>query len=247
VKREFGGIEMRYFFLPAFLLLGLTISFGQVSVQVISEKANIRTSPSTQAAIVATVAQDETLEVIESRGAWYKVKTRGHVGWINGNSVSALNPSLTLPPPGKHADWGDVNSRYGSVSTGQGSGGGIGSGQGQGSGTGNAGSTRTAATQNAMVSIDPNAPPNAPVRILYKPKATYTDIARNNNVQGTVKLKVTFLSSGQIGSVVPITSLPHGLTERAVAAAKQIRFEPKRVNGKPRSIDIVVEYTFALY
>jgi TonB family protein len=84
-------------------------------------------------------------------------------------------------------------------------------------------------------------------RIIAKPKATYTDAARTNGVQGNVRLKVTLLASGQIGPITPVTRLPHGLTEQAIAAARQIRFEPKMVNGRATSVVVTVDYGFNIY
>jgi TonB family protein len=75
----------------------------------------------------------------------------------------------------------------------------------------------------------------------------YTDEARENNVQGAVRLKITLLASGQVGNITPVTELPDGLTEQAIAAAKRIRFEPKTVNGVPVSVVINREYTFTIY
>ena len=99
----------------------------------------------------------------------------------------------------------------------------------------------------------PDGPPPAvirestPVRIIAKPKAPYTDAARQNNVQGRVTLKITFLASGQVGSVTAVTRLPYGLTENAIAAAKQIRFEPKKVNGVPVTTTMTFQYGFNIY
>lgn len=84
-------------------------------------------------------------------------------------------------------------------------------------------------------------------KITSKPKATYTEDARTNNVEGTVRLKVTLLASGQIGSIRPVTELPFGLTQQAVAAARKIKFEPKRVNGVLQSVIVTIEYNFDLY
>jgi|GEM_PF-6042080 len=83
--------------------------------------------------------------------------------------------------------------------------------------------------------------------ILSKPRATYTDAAREYNIQGTVRLKVVFLKNGVIGSIQPITELPYGLTEQAVAAARLIRFEPKKVAGEPVNVTKIVEYSFSIY
>jgi TonB family protein len=83
--------------------------------------------------------------------------------------------------------------------------------------------------------------------ILSKPRPSYTEAARENNVQGTVRLRVTFQADGTIGTVEAVNSLPYGLTEQAKAAARQIQFKPKEVNGKPITVTKFVEYGFAIY
>ena len=159
--------------------------------------------------------------------------------------------------------YGDPNSRFAGLSNGPGSGGGQGTGYGQGQGSGygtgaGSGSGSGYGSGNGDGNGDGsgrggNGPPPAaiakttPYKITAIPKATYTDTARANNVQGAVRLKITLLASGQVGSIVPVTRLPDGLTERAIAAARQIRFEPKMVNGVPVSVTITREYTFTIY
>lgn len=86
-----------------------------------------------------------------------------------------------------------------------------------------------------------------PLNILYRPKATYTDEARANEAEGAVRLKITLLASGNVGAVTVIKGLPYGLTERAIAAARQIRFQPATVNGVPVSRTVTYEYTFTIY
>lgn len=88
---------------------------------------------------------------------------------------------------------------------------------------------------------------SSPLKILSKPKANYTDAARANKVSGRVKLTVTFLASGRVGSIRPLAGLPNGLTEQAVIAARNIRFEPERRNGAPVSVSRIVVYDFAIY
>lgn len=83
--------------------------------------------------------------------------------------------------------------------------------------------------------------------ITSKPSATYTSTARDNNTQGSVRLKVTFLANGQIGGITVVNGLPDGLTEQAIAAAQQIKFEPKKINGVPVSVVRVVDYSFSIY
>ncbi len=159
--------------------------------------------------------------------------------------------------------YGDPNSRFAGLSNGPGVGGGQGTGNGQGQGSGygtgaGSGSGSGYGSGNGDGNGDGsgrggNGPPPAavgkttPYKILAKPKATYTDEARANSAQGTVRLKVTLLASGQIGSIVPVSRLSYGLTEKAIAAARQIRFEPKLVNGVPVPAIVTFEYSFTLY
>lgn len=85
------------------------------------------------------------------------------------------------------------------------------------------------------------------VKIISKPRAKYTDLARQNNVQGTVLLRVTFNSNGTIGTVSPVTTLSDGLTEQAIVAAKQMQFEPAKRKGQPVSVTKQVQYSFTIY
>ncbi len=85
------------------------------------------------------------------------------------------------------------------------------------------------------------------LKILTKPRAIYTDLARQNVVQGKVILRVTFLASGAIGGISVVSGLPSGLTEQAIAAARSIKFEPAKVNGVAVSITKTIEYSFAIF
>lgn len=85
------------------------------------------------------------------------------------------------------------------------------------------------------------------VQLLAKPKPSYTDSARQNNVQGTVRLRVVFSADGSVGNVSPIQGLSHGLTEQAIAAARRINFVPARKDGRPVSVAVTVEYNFSVY
>jgi TonB family protein len=60
-------------------------------------------------------------------------------------------------------------------------------------------------------------------------------------------LRVVFLSTGEIGSIAPVTALPDGLTEQAIAAARQIKFTPAMRNGTPITVTKLVEYSFSIY
>ncbi|CAN5722228.1 hypothetical protein BH24ACI2_BH24ACI2_14790 [soil metagenome] len=85
------------------------------------------------------------------------------------------------------------------------------------------------------------------IKIIIKPRASYTDAARKANVQGAVRLRVTFLANGGIGSISTVSTLPYGLTEQAIAAASKMFFIPARKNEKPYSVVKTVEYHFSIY
>lgn len=85
------------------------------------------------------------------------------------------------------------------------------------------------------------------VFLISKPRPNYTVAARENDIQGKVRLLITFLESGQIGDVSPINELPHGLTEEAIEAAKNIKFRPATVNGKSVTVRKTIEYSFTIY
>jgi TonB family protein len=85
------------------------------------------------------------------------------------------------------------------------------------------------------------------LKIISKPRASYTDAAREKLIQGKVVLRVTFTANGEIGAIAIVQGLAGGLTEQAVAAARAIKFEPARVNGSAVSVTKVIEYTFAIF
>lgn len=85
------------------------------------------------------------------------------------------------------------------------------------------------------------------LKILSKPRPGYTDEARVSGIQGTVILRVTFTASGEVGKIDVVRGLPSGLTERAIAAARKITFEPVMVNGKPITTTKQIEYGFYIY
>lgn len=93
----------------------------------------------------------------------------------------------------------------------------------------------------------------SPLKFTYRPKPNYTDSARRNQVEGNVKLKVTFLANGKIGEVVDITEENNkelretGLINQAIKAAKKIRFNPEIENGNPVTVIRTVIFNFTIY
>ena len=84
-------------------------------------------------------------------------------------------------------------------------------------------------------------------RVLFKPEPQYTEEARRNQTIGTVLLSAVFSNSGQVVQIHAVRTLPFGLTEQAIAAARQIRFEPAMKGGHAVSVFMQLEYNFNLY
>ena len=80
--------------------------------------------------------------------------------------------------------------------------------------------------------------------VLHREIAKYTLEAHQHNVQGEVVLSAVFTCDGRITDIWVVRSLPHGLTENAIAAAKKIRFKPAIKNGLPVSVRATLKYTF---
>lgn len=91
---------------------------------------------------------------------------------------------------------------------------------------------------------DKNLPNSHPVKITHLTKPDYPGEARSEGINGTVRLRALFLSNGKIGLAIPLNRLPGGLTESAVDAAKNIKFEPAMKDGKLITVFKVVEFSF---
>ncbi len=179
--------------------------------------------------------------------------------------VASTQGKNEIPPT--EEPYGDPTSKYTALSNGTGSGSGqgsgVGTGQGSGRGTGQGSGIGSGSGSGIGDSngggrgsgTGGNPEPREPkpsgatkdVVFLAKPSPKYTDAARQNNIQGNVVLKITFLANGQIGSIAPVTRLPHGLTEQAIAAARQIRFTPALKDGQPVSKIKSVQFSFTIY
>src|ERR1051325_255385 len=172
-----------------------------------------------------------------------------------------LFPTDTRPIP-----YGDPKSKSTDLSSGTGSGNGIGTGQGGGVGSGEGGGVGPGRGGNTGGGdrheggggpggggggdYDRTFRPSevtSKARILSKPEPQYTEEARRNQISGTVVLKAVFSSSGQVTNIRAVSSLPYGLTEKAIAAARQIRFTPAQKDGRAVSQYIQIEYNFNLY
>jgi TonB family protein len=174
---------------------------------------------------------------------------------------------VLFPPDTRNLNYGDPKSRSTTPSSGPGSGNGIGSGNGGGVGPGNGGGYGPGNGGNTgggdrreggggpggggggtdYNRIFSGKDVSSKARILEKPEPQYTEAARKNQITGTVVIKAIFSSSGQVTNIIAVSKLPDGLTEKAIAAARQIRFVPATKDGRPVSMYMQLEYNFNLY
>src|SRR2546423_2229695 len=173
---------------------------------------------------------------------------------------------MLIPPDARVLQYGDPKSKSTDPSSGPGKGNGIGNGTGTGIGPGEGNGFGPGRGGN-VGGGDFNAGGGGPggggggdyfkiftgkdvttkARLLSKPEPQYTEDARKNQITGTVVLKVVFASNGQVTNIRTVSGLPYGLTERAIAAAHQIKFVPATKDGHQVSMWMQLEYNFNLY
>jgi len=97
----------------------------------------------------------------------------------------------------------------------------------------------------------PNPPGTAPAgrvevkpRPLNSPQPRYTEQARTNGVCGTVVLRILIGADGKVKRVDARTTLPDWLTEEAIRASYDLKFEPARKDGQAVAywMPVVVEF-----
>ena len=172
----------------------------------------------------------------------------------------------------KFTSYGDPRSKATTASNGSGEGGGVGTNDGTGIGDGHGpgfgrgrdgnigdgdkdiggGKIGGGKGRNPNPTDDPDRVYSSPdvtqrARVLFKPEPQYTEEARKADITGAVILRVVFSRTGEVTNIRAIKTLPGGLTEKAIAAARQIRFVPATRNGQPVSMYMQLEYNFNLY
>jgi TonB family protein len=83
--------------------------------------------------------------------------------------------------------------------------------------------------------------------ITTKPEPGFTEEARKNDVEGIVRLRAVLSKTGEVTNISVVKGLPDGLTEKAIAAARSIRFRPAQKDGRAVSQWVIVEYNFTFY
>ena len=181
-------------------------------------------------------------------------------------AATVVADPMLVPPDARVLPYGDYKSKSTDPSSGPGTGNGIGTGTGTGIGPGQGGGLGPGRGGN-IGGGDFNAGGGGPggggggdysktftgkdvttkARLISKPEPQYTEDARKNQITGTVVLKVVFASNGSVQNIRTVSGLPYGLTERAIAAARQIKFVPATKDGHQVSMWMQLEYNFNLY
>ncbi len=181
-------------------------------------------------------------------------------------AATVVADPMLVPPDSRVLPYGDYKSKSTHPSSGTGTGNGIGTGTGGGIGPGEGGGLGPGRGGN-IGGGDRNDGGGGPggggggdyskvftgkevtskARLISKPEPQYTEDARKNQITGTVVLKVVFSSSGQVTNIRTVSGLPYGLTERAIAAARLIKFVPATKDGHQVSMWMQLEYNFNLY
>ena len=96
--------------------------------------------------------------------------------------------------------------------------------------------------------VPPPVPPGDRPSVLEGVKATYTQEAMRQKIQGTVRLELTVEGDGSVEDVRVVRSLDtrYGLDDQAVAAVRQWKFNPAHLYGRPVATVVVVELEFKL-
>jgi len=83
-------------------------------------------------------------------------------------------------------------------------------------------------------------------KLLYSVRPIYPETARSARVQGAVLLELTIDRQGGVREVKVLRGLPQGLTEAAIDAVKQWRYESSTLQGEPIEVIFIVTVRFNL-
>lgn len=83
--------------------------------------------------------------------------------------------------------------------------------------------------------------------ILSTPVPAFTQEARLHETTGVVRMRVLLASSGEVANIQTLSTLPDGLTESAIEAAKKNEFYPAMKDRHSVSQWVTIEYNFNLY
>ena len=82
--------------------------------------------------------------------------------------------------------------------------------------------------------------------ITSQPNAEYTKEALQNQITGMVYVWAVLRASGEVTDIKLRSGLPFGLSEKAMEAARKVKFTPGQKDGVPVSVRMILEYEFKL-
>lgn len=184
-------------------------------------------------------------------------RLRRFVGSFSPDASSPERPEMpeeTAPGVGSGVGSGVGPGRGGGVGTGPGIGPGEGTGTGTGIGQGRGENVFGAAGGGAggggeidYTRVFNQREVGQKAVILHKPDPGFTESARKFTVTGVVRLRVVLNRTGEVTNIGVIKGLPHGLTARAVNAARGSKFKPAQKDGRAVSQYVTFEYNFNIY
>lgn len=133
-----------------------------------------------------------------------------------------------------------------SPSQGPGLAGGVGSGAGQGLGSGTGGGIGPGS--GGGTGGGPYGPGSGidPPTLVKEIRASYTDAARRQAIEGDVVLEIVVRADGSVGNVRVRRTLGAGLEQKAIDAVRQWRFIPAKRHGTPVDVTVDVSVEFKL-
>jgi TonB family protein len=106
---------------------------------------------------------------------------------------------------------------------------------------------KMASGEKVYIAGDPNNPIKNPVA-LYMPWPSYTDVAKEAKIEGTVLLQAIIRKDGTVDTFKVLQGLGYGLDESAITTvAKRWKFSPGTLDGRPVSVQANIEISFRLY
>jgi len=108
-------------------------------------------------------------------------------------------------------------------------------------------------TAVAPSTVQPITGPTAAAPVVTEPSVksewtdgVYPEDARENNIEGVVRLQITVSPEGVVTHAVVVKGLGFGLDEEAKRRIRRFRFIPATRDGVPVSVTIPFNFRFAL-
>jgi TonB family protein len=174
---------------------------------------------------------------------------------------------VLFPPDPRDIAYGSPKSKSTETSSGPGTGGGIGEGTGGGVGSGEGGGVGPGRGGNTgggdrhdggggpggggggtdYDRVFKQSEVTRRATIIDKPEPLYTEEARKNQITGAVRVRMVLNANGSVTGIAAVSRLPDGLTEKAIEAARRIKFTPAEKDGRKVSQYVTIDYNFNIY